>query len=80
MSVHRDVDNRHVLQRPSWTCCRDSAPWPCATRRAQLLADYAEEPHRLRSLMTDYLVDACQELPHMTAGEVHQQIVGWTEI
>jgi hypothetical protein len=42
------VTAHHPL-RPNWACAGCGYPWPCASRRGQLLGEYADHPAALRS-------------------------------
>ncbi|WP_433221954.1 hypothetical protein ACQP00_22145 [Dactylosporangium sp. CS-047395] len=68
----------HQLKRPGWKCTC-SEPWPCSTRRSQLLDDYDGSLPELRLLMGAYLALAFHDL---TAGSpepevLRRQLVGW---
>jgi hypothetical protein len=67
----------HQPTTQSWVCLACSLPWPCLTRRRQLLARYADSPASLALVLAAALVDACRDLPEVPAGELHAQLVGW---
>ncbi|WP_426509486.1 hypothetical protein ACPPVO_01765 [Dactylosporangium sp. McL0621] len=65
----------HVLQRPSWRCSC-GAPWPCRSRREQLLDEYSGDLHGLRLLMSTYLADAFSDATDDVEAR-RAQLVGW---
>jgi hypothetical protein len=67
----------HVPLRPQWTCTGCGAPWPCPTRRRQLLAEYESASASLGLLMSLYFHDAICELPAGAEGEVYRRFFGW---
>jgi len=69
----------HLPRRPSWTCLGCGAPWPCHTRRIQLLAEYDGAPVSLGLLMADYLNDALHDLPAGASPDVYWRFLGWLD-
>ncbi|GAA1807710.1 hypothetical protein GCM10009835_28430 [Planosporangium flavigriseum] len=69
--------NLHSPLRPSWTCTGCSAPWPCQTRRGQLLASFDSTPVSLTLLMGGYFIDAAQDLHAESASALYQRFMGW---
>ncbi len=67
----------HVPLRPSWTCGGCGAPWPCPTRRRQLLAEYDETPVSLSLLMAGYRSAAAPDLPETPTEALHERFIGW---
>ena len=67
----------HEPQVSSWTCLGCGTAWPCAIRRAELLAEYAESPVSLAMMLGAALVRATGDLPYAPAGELHSRFVGW---
>ena len=67
----------HVPVRPGWQCGACGLPWPCGTRRRQLLAEYDGAFVSLAVLMGSYLVDASVELPSERAGDLYDRFLGW---
>jgi hypothetical protein len=61
----------------SWLCLGCGLPWPCRTRRRQLLAQYQGAPASLALVLGSALVEACDDLPDVPAGVLHGQFVGW---
>jgi hypothetical protein len=53
----------HLPARPAWTCVVCGDDYPCATRRAQLLADFDGAPVQLAVFMSRDYLDATTELP-----------------
>jgi hypothetical protein len=54
-----------------------SLPWPCETRRRQLIAEYDRAKVSLSLLMSAYFVDAANDLPDVPAGELYGRFVLW---
>ncbi len=67
----------HVPVRPSWMCGGCPTPWPCHTRRHQLLAEYAAAPVSLGLYLGGCLVDATRDLADVPAGRLYVRFVGW---
>jgi hypothetical protein len=68
----------HVPVRPVWMCAGCGADWPCATRRAELAAEFADAPVSLTLYLGGCLVTAARDLPLTRAGKLHYQFLGWT--
>lgn len=66
----------HTPMRPSWRCVGCGLPWPCHTRRLQLLAEFERAPRSLYLLMAGYQNEAAAELPS-AAGELHARFLAW---
>ncbi|MFI1192721.1 hypothetical protein ACH4T9_05565 [Micromonospora sp. NPDC020750] len=62
---------------PIWLCAGCAAPWPCATRRHELLQEYAASPIALALYMGSYLVAASQDMSWAPAGTLHRRFLGW---
>jgi hypothetical protein len=67
----------HLPRRPAWNCLGCGAPWPCETRKKQLLAEYDGTPVSLGLLMTDYFNDAMHDLPRWATSHAYLRFVGW---
>lgn len=67
----------HNPSRPSWACQGCSAPWPCGTRRLQLLAEFDDARQSLSIYLVTQLLDACRDQPHVPAGEMYTRFLGW---
>jgi hypothetical protein len=67
----------HTALRPSWTCAGCSLPWPCPTRRAELVAAYAPDTLPIALHLAACLVDAAYDLPDIPAGELYARFLGW---
>jgi len=63
----------------SWVCLGCSLPWPCPTRRRQLLGQYADAPVSLALLLGSAMIEASADLRGVLAGEPYDQFVGWLE-
>ncbi|MER7279527.1 hypothetical protein ABT369_34310 [Dactylosporangium sp. NPDC000244] len=68
----------HMPARPEWRCTGCADPWPCAAKRAQLVAEYAENPAELRTLMALRVADAAEDLRQFGAEQLWQRFLGWT--
>jgi hypothetical protein len=66
----------HEALRPSWECAGCGAPWPCATRRRQLRAEYSRQPE-LAALMEWYLEQARGDLPGASPPGLDARFVTW---
>lgn len=67
----------HGPTMPLWTCAGCSLPWPCATRRRELLAQYEEAPMSLALYMGSCFVTAAQDLSWAPAGLLRRRFLGW---
>ncbi|NES15067.1 hypothetical protein G3554_13495 [Micromonospora sp. PPF5-17] len=63
---------------PIWSCGGCGAPWPCATRRRELRAEFADAPVSLALYMGAHLVRATADLTWAPAGTLHRRFLGWT--
>ncbi|WP_433085687.1 hypothetical protein ACQP1P_11240 [Dactylosporangium sp. CA-052675] len=68
----------HMPARPEWRCTGCADPWPCAAKRAQLAAEYADNPAELRTLMALRVADAAEDLRQFGAEQLWQRFLGWT--
>ena len=68
----------HGPVMPIWSCAGCDAPWPCQTRRRELLAEYADAPVSLALYLGSYLVQAAEDLHWLPAGALHRRFLGWT--
>lgn len=74
----------HTPLRPLWLCRTCGTPWPCATARLTLIAEYRND----RAGMTIYLATILQEAtadlrrlnpePGPAPAELYARFVGWT--
>ncbi|WP_422734978.1 flavin reductase [Micromonospora sp. WMMD558] len=67
----------HLPIRPDWTCAACGDLWPCPTRRRQLTAHYHQTPVSLMVYLIGFFVEACQDLPGVPAGMLHQRFLAW---
>jgi len=67
----------HDAAQPSSTCRGCGDPWPCVSRRRQLLAEYDGAPVSLTVYMTGQFVVACADLPNALVGELSARFIGW---
>jgi hypothetical protein len=63
---------------PLWTCGGCGAPWPCATRKQELQAEFEDATVSLALYMGAYLVSAAEDLVWIPAGYLHRRFLGWT--
>ncbi|GAA0728642.1 hypothetical protein Drose_11185 [Dactylosporangium roseum] len=67
----------HIPARPTWRCTGCAEPWPCATKRQQLIADHGESPAELRTLMALRVADAAEDLRQYGAEQLWNRFLGW---
>ncbi|MET8250549.1 flavin reductase [Micromonospora sp. NPDC005197] len=53
---------RHAPIRPLWGCAACAQTWPCEQARAELAAEYADEPKLLAFDMASCMVEASADL------------------
>jgi hypothetical protein len=68
---------RHGPVLPLWVCETCDRPWPCASRRLELLDEYALSPVDLRVYLCSRLVAATQDLTWAPADTVYRRFLGW---
>ncbi|MEH0929895.1 hypothetical protein [Micromonospora sp. CPCC 205558] len=62
---------------PLWLCEACDRPWPCATRRVQLLGEYATSPVALRIYLASRLTAAAQDMSWASADTLDRRFLGW---
>ncbi|WP_433280774.1 hypothetical protein [Micromonospora sp. CA-244673] len=62
---------------PIWSCGGCAAPWPCATRRQQLRAEFDGAAVSLGLYLGAQLVRASADLHWLPAGVLHRRFLGW---
>lgn len=62
---------------PIWSCGGCAAPWPCATRRQQLRAEFDGAAVSLALYLGAQLVRASADLHWLPAGVLHRRFLGW---
>ncbi|MFV2102023.1 hypothetical protein [Micromonospora sp. LOL_024] len=73
----------HVALRPLWLCRACAAPWPCATARLTLLAEYRDSHVALSIYLAGMLYNAVDDLyrldPHDAPkpAALHRRFLGW---
>lgn len=67
----------HQPLRPNWPCAGCGYPWPCPSRRRQLLGEYANAPVSLALVLGSAFVKAAADLRSRPAGELHDRFMGW---
>ncbi len=63
----------HLPNRPAWTCQVCEQPYPCPTRRTQLLAEFGGASVQLTVFMSIDLMDAVAELPGVKGADLHRR-------
>jgi hypothetical protein len=71
------VSGAHIPARPAWRCMGCAEAWPCAAKRAQLVAEYADNPAQLRTLMALRVADAAEDLRQFGAEQLWTRFLGW---
>ncbi|MCI4064907.1 hypothetical protein MRQ36_20980 [Micromonospora sp. R77] len=59
---------------PMWSC---GGPWPCATRRGELRAEFEDAPVSLALYLGSCLVSATEDLTWVPTGLLHRRFLGW---
>ncbi|MFG1675697.1 hypothetical protein [Micromonospora sp. NPDC049282] len=62
---------------PLWICSACQRPWPCPTRRWELLGEYAHAPGDLALLMASHLAAASEDLSWAAPATLHRRFFGW---
>jgi hypothetical protein len=71
------VNTAHIPARPTWRCTGCAEPWPCAAKREQLVAEHADNPAELRTLMALRVADAAEDLRQFGAEQLWNRFLGW---
>lgn len=61
----------HLPSRPAWTCQVCGDPYPCQTRRVQLLDEFRGASVQLAVFMSIDFMEAAAELPAVPAQDLH---------
>lgn len=70
--------SNHDPQIISWECyC--GQPWPCDTRRRELVAMYAGRVVPLALFMSASMAVAMMDLPTMPSGVAYERFLGWIQ-
>jgi hypothetical protein len=70
----------HLHSRPSWKCLTCGDPWPCASAKAALAAEFQGLPSVLAIYMAAHMHDALMDL---TAGgtaappDLYERFIAW---
>ena len=72
----------HTPSRPAWTCKAPGCgkPWPCSTKRAELLMTYRHAHSPLRIYMASYMYDAIEDAvryPLEVENDFWHRFMGW---
>jgi hypothetical protein len=70
----------HLNSRPSWDCLMCGEPWPCATARTKLLAEFQQFPSTLTIYMSAQMYDALGDFVaagQLTPADLFERFVGW---
>ncbi|MGC4810798.1 hypothetical protein ACLQ29_09750 [Micromonospora sp. DT228] len=65
----------HAPVLPLWLCERCDRPWPCATRRAELLAEQGRV--RLAYYLSLCLISAGQDMSWAPVDVLRRRFIGW---
>jgi hypothetical protein len=74
------TDVKHIANQPSWDCGGCGEPWPCAAKRAELLAELAEDPAAwvgVHNFLRQQLALAVMERCDRSVEDLAEQVVGW---
>jgi hypothetical protein len=74
----------HAPLRPLWICRSCASPWPCATARLKLKAEYCEHRADLPVYMATVMHEAIADLSRLNPGtldpaEVFVRFIAWTQ-
>lgn len=61
---------------PLWLCEACDRPWPCATRRVELLGEYATSPVALRTYLGSRMAAAAQDMSWAPVDTVNRRFFG----
>ncbi len=70
------TSTEHVAHRPSWDCKRCGDPWPCATARADLVAEL--NTIQLALYTWTHREEAAADLRGMPMAEAFDRFLAWT--
>ena len=65
----------HLPDRPTWLCRVCGDPYPCETRRTQLLAEFSGASMQLSIFMALDLADATADLTYTPAAELRRRFL-----
>ncbi|KUJ46635.1 MULTISPECIES: hypothetical protein [Micromonospora] len=68
-SAEGPVTRPHLPLRPLWLCRACAAPWPCATARLTLIAEYAHDRIALSVYLCAVLHEAAADLYRLDPDE-----------
>lgn len=83
MAISSRPTRRHDPHRPLWLCRACGCPWPCATARLTLLAEYRNSRVALSIYLAGMLYDAVGDLYRLNPcdapkpGALHERFLGW---
>ncbi|MEV4411369.1 flavin reductase [Catellatospora sp. NPDC049609] len=67
----------HVPIRPDWICAACGLPWPCMTRKRQLVTEYHGAYVSMMLHLSGFFIEACQAMPVVASGVLHRRFLGW---
>ncbi|WP_435207423.1 hypothetical protein [Micromonospora sp. bgisy143] len=73
----------HTPLRPHWACRADGQPWPCATARLMLKAEYESKMPSLSIYLAGLFYEAMRDLYHLNPHDgpspraLYDRFVGW---
>ncbi|WP_244871099.1 flavin reductase [Catellatospora sp. IY07-71] len=70
----------HLPIRPDWTCAACGLPWPCPSRKGQLLAEYDGAHVSMTLHLSGFFLEACQDIPTAESGVLYSRFLGWRSV
>ncbi|MGK5675253.1 hypothetical protein ACSNOB_20720 [Micromonospora sp. URMC 106] len=67
----------HAPLAPTWACGTCGADWPCAAKRARLLAEFEVDPAMLSVYLASCLAAAARDLPPVSGVSLQDRFIGW---
>lgn len=62
---------------PLWLCETCDRAWPCATRRLELLDEYAASPVALAAYLGSHLTAARKDMTWASPDTLNRRFLGW---
>ncbi len=77
MGEAMSAEANHFPARPGWGCTGCDQPWPCATRKVELLAESSETGISLRYVMAEHMFQAAADFGAEQPADLVDRFVGW---
>ena len=77
------VAERHLGERPGWTCRVCGDPWPCADARRELRVEFQWFPSVFKIYMMGQMADAAADLEPGGAGPspaMYERFLAWLPV